>query len=197
MRDLDDIDIEILRSLVTDARRPYREIAERVDLSPPAVSDRISRLEEQGVIRGFTVDVDRSKLRRNVPVLVELEVKPGRVDEVYDDVTTMQDVEHVFEGMDGRLLVHANLPTEDARSWLESGIELGALHSYDVTLLSRSDRNVGLSATSFTLPCVVCGKTVEGDGVTATFDGEIKTFCCPSCEARYEERYETHQEALE
>ncbi|MFC6725497.1 Lrp/AsnC family transcriptional regulator, partial [Halobium palmae] len=60
MRDLDDTDREILRLLLANARRPYSDIAEHVGLSAPAVSDRVERLQELGVVRGFTLDLDRS-----------------------------------------------------------------------------------------------------------------------------------------
>jgi DNA-binding Lrp family transcriptional regulator len=46
MRDLDETDLEILQLLLSDARRPYSDIAETVGLSAPAVSDRVSRLRE-------------------------------------------------------------------------------------------------------------------------------------------------------
>ncbi|WP_247002193.1 winged helix-turn-helix transcriptional regulator [Halosolutus gelatinilyticus] len=197
MRDLDDIDLEILQLLSQDARRPYREIADHVDLTPPAVSDRIARLEEQGIIRGFTLDIDREKLQRDVAIVAELEAKPGAVDDVYTAALELDGVEHVFEGMDGRVLVHATLPDANTRSWLESGVDLDALRGYDVTLLTRTDRRVGISATDFSLECVVCGQTVTGDGVTATVDGEIKTFCCPSCEDRYLTEYESRREAID
>lgn len=67
MRDLDETDIEILELLLSDARRPWSGIAEIVDLSPPAVSDRVARLQELGIIRRFTLDVDRSQLSEGVP----------------------------------------------------------------------------------------------------------------------------------
>lgn len=197
MRDLDDTDLEILELLFADARRPYNEIADRVDLTPPAVSDRISRLEEQGIIRGFTIDVDREKLRNDVPVLVELEATPDAVDDVYAAASELPGVDTVFEGMDGRILVHATVPDSRVRPWLESELDFALLSGYDVTLLARSDRFTGLSASGFSLECVVCGKQVSGDGVTTTVDGDVKTFCCPSCEARYLEEYESHREALE
>ena len=62
MRDIDDTDRELLRLLLEDARRPYSELAEAVDLSPPAVSDRVDRLVELGVIERFTLGLDRSRL---------------------------------------------------------------------------------------------------------------------------------------
>jgi len=77
MRDLDETDLEILSLLAEDARRPFSEIGDRVGLSGPAVSDRVTRLEETGVIKRFTVDVDRTKLRAGVPVLVDVELPVG------------------------------------------------------------------------------------------------------------------------
>jgi len=47
MRDLDDTDLEILSLLAEDARRPFSEIGERVGLSGPAVSDRVTRLRSR------------------------------------------------------------------------------------------------------------------------------------------------------
>lgn len=197
MRDLDETDLQILRLLTENARRPYSEIADHVDLTPPAVSDRIARLEEQGIIRGFTVDVDRAKLQREVAVLVELDPKRTAVDEVYDTTGDLDGVEHVYEGADGCVVVHATLPDANVRSWLASGLDLELLSGYEVTLLARSNRRVGVSATNFSLECVVCGQRITDEGVTATVDGEIKTFCCPSCEDRYLSEYETRLDALE
>ncbi len=197
MRSLDDTDLEILQLLSEDARRPYSDIADHVGLTPPAVSDRVNRLEEQGVIRGFTVDVDQSLLERTLPVLIELQPKPEAVTDVYESVAALEETEHVFEGLDGSLVVYATLPETDAWSWLESGLDLTRLLGYDVTVLNRSSRSLGVSATGFSLECVVCGKAIAGNGVTAKVDGEIKQFCCSSCESRYVERYETHQNALE
>ncbi|AGB38488.1 winged helix-turn-helix transcriptional regulator [Natronococcus occultus] len=197
MRELDETDLEILELLATDARRPYKEIADRVDLTPPAVSDRISRLESQGIIREFTIDIDRERLHGDVSMLVELEPAPEAVADVYAAAGELEGVEHVFEGGDGRVLVHATISGTDVRSWLADEIDLGSLSGYDVTLLNRSARVSALAATGFAHECVVCGKQVTGDGVTATIDGEIKTFCCPSCEERYVNRYESHRDALE
>ncbi|MFP8951514.1 winged helix-turn-helix transcriptional regulator [Natrialbaceae archaeon A-arb3/5] len=196
MRNLDETDLTILELLTEDARRPYKEIADRVDLTPPAVSDRISRLEEQGIIQGFTVDVDRERLAGETAVLLALEPKPAAVDEVYRAATDLDGAETVLEGMDGRVLVHATIPETSVRSWLASTIDLEQLRAYDVTVLTRTERLAGLSATEFSLECVVCGKDSITDPVTATVGGEVKTFCCPSCEKRYVDQYESHQDAL-
>jgi DNA-binding Lrp family transcriptional regulator len=59
---LDPHDLAILRLLVGDARMSQRAVAREVGMSPPAVADRIARLERTGVIRGYRADVDRALL---------------------------------------------------------------------------------------------------------------------------------------
>jgi len=81
---LDETDREILRLLLADARRPYSDIAERVDLSAPAVSDRIDRLREAGVIEGFTLQVDGDALSTGLTVLATLSVPPADADRVHE-----------------------------------------------------------------------------------------------------------------
>jgi Lrp/AsnC family transcriptional regulator, leucine-responsive regulatory protein len=55
-RQLDEIDRALLRALGNDGRRTVRALAKSVDLSEPAVRDRIQRLERDGVIVGYHAD---------------------------------------------------------------------------------------------------------------------------------------------
>lgn len=56
----DEIDRQIVHLLTEDARRSFGDIGARVGLSAPAVKRRVDRLEEAGVIRGYSAVVDRS-----------------------------------------------------------------------------------------------------------------------------------------
>jgi Lrp/AsnC family leucine-responsive transcriptional regulator len=58
MSELDDFDRRILDALRADARASNVEMAERVGLSHSAVSRRVRRLEEEGVIRGYRAVID-------------------------------------------------------------------------------------------------------------------------------------------
>ena len=49
---MDEIDLKLLRLLQQNSRTPVKALAGEVNLSSPAVSARIDRLEKQGVIRG-------------------------------------------------------------------------------------------------------------------------------------------------
>jgi Lrp/AsnC family leucine-responsive transcriptional regulator len=59
---LDDIDWRILEELQRDGRVSYTELGRRVALTAPAVAERVRRLEEAGVIKGFHADLDASKV---------------------------------------------------------------------------------------------------------------------------------------
>src|SRR5262245_28346949 len=71
---LDDVDGRILEALVADGRRSVAALAREVGLSPPSVADRIRRLEEAGVIQGYTVRVDPKAL--GLPLAAWLRIRP-------------------------------------------------------------------------------------------------------------------------
>ena len=70
--EVDDLDLALLRALAADARQSQRAIARHIEMSPPAVADRLARLERSGVIRGYRADVDWAAL--GLPVVVYLAV---------------------------------------------------------------------------------------------------------------------------
>lgn len=73
--EVDDLDLALLRALATDARQSQRSLARTIEMSPPAVADRLARLERTGVIRGYRVDIDWAAL--GFPVVVYLAVTAG------------------------------------------------------------------------------------------------------------------------
>lgn len=70
--DLDAVDRQILDLLIEDGRRTVREIADLVNLSPSPVRRRIEKLEQRGVIVGYTAVVDESALGNTFEAFAEL-----------------------------------------------------------------------------------------------------------------------------
>ncbi|WP_336003130.1 winged helix-turn-helix transcriptional regulator [Halorientalis halophila] len=194
MRGLDDTDREILDLLLDDGRRPYSDIADAVDLSPPAVSDRIERLEEIGVVRRFTVDVDRSVLREGVPVLVDVRATPGRGSDVADALADADPVENVYATADERVVATATVPDGDVSGLLADTVAAGAVDGYDVDLLESTARTPSLTDAEFAPECAECGNTVDSEGESEVLDGTRYHFCCGSCESRFVEHYEQLRE---
>jgi Lrp/AsnC family leucine-responsive transcriptional regulator len=95
--DLDGTDLEVLDLLARDARRSLADIARRVNLSSPAVKRRIDRLEQLGVITGYTTVVDHAKLGRPLEAFAEVRFAgTTRVDEISAIADGIPEVEAVF-----------------------------------------------------------------------------------------------------
>lgn len=93
--DLDDTDRAILRALQADARKPFSEIAREIDMSSATVHDRVNRMEEAGVIRGYHADVDPKAVGFGTSAFVGLRVEQGREDETLDRLTAIDGVQEV------------------------------------------------------------------------------------------------------
>lgn len=74
---LDRIDRRIIGILQTDGRISWRELADRVHLAPSSVADRVRRLEQAGVIRGYSARLDPRALGRDVRAVVDVALPPG------------------------------------------------------------------------------------------------------------------------
>jgi len=190
MRGLDDTDREILRLLLEDARRPYSDIAERVDLSPPAVSDRVDRLEDIGLIQRFTLDIDRSRLREGIHVLVDLMARPGAGESVAASLGEHDAVGHVFRTADDRLTCTATVPEAAVGELLAGAVDLDRVADVDVRILAGVDWTPRIGAAEFAPACAECGNTVDAEGETASLDGQVYHFCCSSCRDNFVGQYE-------
>ncbi|WP_134685454.1 Lrp/AsnC family transcriptional regulator [Brevibacillus migulae] len=72
---LDPIDMAILKCLQENARAQWREIGERVHLTGQAVGGRIRKMEELGIIEGYTVRLNPGKLEPSIHALVTIFMK--------------------------------------------------------------------------------------------------------------------------
>lgn len=76
---LDDLDRKLVAILSEDGRISLKDLAQRVNLSSPSVSERLRRLEERGVIRAFTIDVDPVALGYQLQAIVRIRPLPGKL----------------------------------------------------------------------------------------------------------------------
>lgn len=194
MHDFDETDLEILSLLAENARRPFSEIGEEVGLSGPAVSDRVNRLREAGVINNFTVDVDRAQLRAGVPVLIRLSVPAESLETARGRVRDAEGVEHVFVTAEGEIWFYARVEAQNVRGWIEALLDDVDSAEYAVTLVDEVEWTPALEGLEFALTCAECNNTVDSEGETARIDGDVYHFCCSSCLTRFEERYQRLEE---
>ncbi len=75
---LDQTDWRILAELQADARLSYNELGRRVNLSSPAVAERVRRLEGAGVITGYQARIDPAHAGQPLSAFVQMRCAPGR-----------------------------------------------------------------------------------------------------------------------
>jgi Lrp/AsnC family transcriptional regulator, leucine-responsive regulatory protein len=69
---MDAVDKRLLAELQQDARLSFNELSRRVNLSPPAVAERVRRLEADGVIAGYHAHVDLARAGLPITALVQV-----------------------------------------------------------------------------------------------------------------------------
>ena len=74
---MDDLDRKIIQLMVQNARMPVKEIAQKINLTSPAVSSRIRRLEEQGVIAGYTALLRDPQRQNSIDALISVSIAPA------------------------------------------------------------------------------------------------------------------------
>jgi DNA-binding Lrp family transcriptional regulator len=187
MHQPDEIDREILALLVEDGRRPYSDIADEVGLSAPAVSNRIERLRERGIVEGITANLDHAQFGGGIAVLLELRPDPADREAVAERLRAADAIEHLFVAADGRVLAQGRLPDADAGGWLAD--RLDTVPAYDVTLLADVEWTPTVPG-AISPTCDECANTVTSEGVTTQVGGDRHQFCCESCATRFRERHE-------
>lgn len=95
---LDETDRGILEILRRDARTPFTEVGRELGISDATVHVRVKRMAGEGIIRGYTIDVDETTaFGRRVSGFLLMNVKPGTVEEVAKQLIENEEVSAVYE----------------------------------------------------------------------------------------------------
>jgi len=90
--DLDAVDNRILALLLKDARTPVAEIARKVGMSSPSVSERIRRLEERGTIEGYAVKLNPAAFGLPLAAWLRIRPVPGQLGTVAEIIKTIPEI---------------------------------------------------------------------------------------------------------
>jgi len=97
MSQLDETDFKILDALLDDARLSSRQIADRVGVSVGTVLSRIKRMENEGIIKGYSAIVDHERLGYELTVVTEITVAKGKLLDVEREVAKIPNVCCVYD----------------------------------------------------------------------------------------------------
>lgn len=83
---MDNIDYKILRELKENAREKASVISEKIGLSVSTVIDRIRKMEESGIITGYTVALDQKNLGQGMTALMEVSLEHPKYYDAFTDM---------------------------------------------------------------------------------------------------------------
>jgi DNA-binding Lrp family transcriptional regulator len=95
--DMDETDVKILKTLVSDARLSSRQISKKTSVSIGTVLTRMKKMEKAGIIRGYSAVVDHERLGYMLTALIEITVSKGRLLEMENEIARMPNVCAVYD----------------------------------------------------------------------------------------------------
>ncbi len=144
---LDLIDLKIVESMGGNGRVRLSELAEVVGLSIPSVSERLDKLQKNGIIKGFTMEVDERQLGFDIQAFVRVRVDSSRhyksfmehvmkEEEIMECYSVTGDGSHIL-----KVMTHNTASLERFLSRIQSwpGV-LGTNTSFVLSQLKRSNR---------------------------------------------------------
>ncbi len=136
---MDRKDLAILAELQRDARATYAEVGKAVGLSASSVHDRVRKLEEQRVIRGYAAKVDPEALGLFVTSLVSvMPLDPKQPDDLPDRIVEFEEVEDCFSvaGSENYVLKVRTKTTTDLEDFLRRLREKAGVQTRTTVVLS-------------------------------------------------------------
>ncbi|HJQ93988.1 MAG TPA: AsnC family transcriptional regulator [Candidatus Thermoplasmatota archaeon] len=190
--DLDALDRGILDLLRKDARHSMRNLARQLHTTTPTVSARVRNLEGAGFLLGYHADVAEEALGGRV-IWTVVQASPHATPQLAEAFGERPWVEEIHQLAAGRMLVRARLhddgPTmQDLDAMLAS---LPAIASYEVheAISGRRGPVQTITGKAIRTRCHQCGRSISGEGLTATLGGRRHAFCCVVCRDTFKQRF--------
>ena len=89
---MDQTDLKIISILQKDGRISMKELGREVSLSPPAVAERVKRLEDDGVIEKYKAVVNNEKVGKPICVLINASINPEKQEKFLEFARTAEEI---------------------------------------------------------------------------------------------------------
>ena len=123
---LDEIDLRILGSILKDARKSYRKIADDINVSPPTVLSRVQKLEKGRVIKSYSAVLDHEKLGYDLTAVIEVTSIKGKITEVQKHISKFPNVCAVYDitGLTDMIIVAKFRNREELSNFVKKDMSL-------------------------------------------------------------------------
>jgi DNA-binding Lrp family transcriptional regulator len=94
---LDGLDRKLISELIKDGRASQRQLAKLLDVSQGTITNRLSKLHAEGIIRGYSIDIDPEKVGWDMTVMVALRIEKGMMINVQQSIAADSRVIAVYD----------------------------------------------------------------------------------------------------
>lgn len=142
---LDQTDIRIIEQLKQNGRASMREIAENIGVAPSTVSGRFQKLEDEGIIKGFSPIIDYEKTGFSLTTVLEIRAAADTIPEVAEKLQSRNQVISFFEvtGTTDMILIGKFLDREDLNSFVKNLQKTEGVNSTETHIVLTSPKTHG------------------------------------------------------
>jgi len=186
-------DLEILKILQKNSRASLSEIAKEVKISRPTVKSKIERLAREGIIKGFTIELDREAIEKNITLHVK--AKAEFLDKLANELKGMNEILEIYEVMNEKNVSLKAIvkDIEEAKLFLEK-LRAAGLKDMECSVALRKikekyETEIG-PEIGILLECEYCGKEIKDKPQAFKIHNREHYFCCPICLRSYRKKTE-------
>ncbi len=134
---LDQLDLRIIRSLNQDGRKPFKTIAEELDVSDATIRKRVKRMQDDGVIKKFMVLLDYRLMGKVVKAFIGLKISPANIQSVVEKLECLADVHVLYRttGSSDLFLEVIFSDLDELNSFLASELNINGIIETEVNVV--------------------------------------------------------------
>lgn len=142
---MDQTDINILNLLQKNGRVTIKEISSKVNLTAPAVAERIKRMEDSGIIGGYSTDINYVKLGKTMQAFVAVDVEPKKYEVFCDFCKKTPEIKSHFHIIGPQnAMLHVAVSDSDQLAELLSKIQFYGVSQTSVILNTLFSQNASV-----------------------------------------------------
>lgn len=192
--ELDTVDTKILEILQKEGRISLRDLAKRIGISTPTASDKVKRLENLKVIKGYAALINLEKLGEYSAVLV-IKCKLSDVDTIANKLVRYTEIREIFVSADSKIHVKITAPSESGVKCFLNGLaNIREILDYEYTMILKTlkEEQTALitEGIGIALSCDYCKGSIKGEPVRIKITGREYNLCCRICARELKEKYE-------
>jgi Lrp/AsnC family transcriptional regulator for asnA, asnC and gidA len=108
--------LDLIKILENNARESFVNIAKKFNVSETAIRKRIKKLEEMGIIRKYTIQVDPTKLGFKIDALIGIDTTPEDYISIIEHLKAMDDIKNLYSSTGDHMIL--------AECWFKDSNEL-------------------------------------------------------------------------